>query len=284
MIDPTLRADGPRSRPSGVSLPWPLRWLRRLLLALMGVLLLFGPWPVDDSTFEGTAFQQRTLDRLETSARNGSPGPIRVGLAEVDLTPSTPRPLAGFIGQIRTPFVGIDTPCFARALTVESRSGAVTILTADLLLINAKMAKTVIERVGLRPDQVYFTSSHTHGGPGGWGDHPIEMLVAGAYDPSFFESLANQLADVVKRSRASTEPASMGFVEVQTHDRQKNRVDPTLPTHDALSALVFRPPNAPTDAPPLAILAVFGAHATVSHDPRSPLDSAATIRPRSPRS
>jgi hypothetical protein len=38
-----------------------------------------------------------------------------------------------------------------------------------------------------------------------------------------------------------------------------------LPTHDALSALIFRAQKASSDAPPLAILVTFGAHATVSH-------------------
>ena len=57
----------------------------------------------------------------------------------------------------------------------------------------------------------------------------------------------------------------MGFVEVQARGRQRNRVDPSSPTHDALSALVFRPLGAPPGTNPLAILVVFGAHATVSH-------------------
>jgi hypothetical protein len=234
-------------------------------MALTASLVVVGPWPVDDSTFVGGGPQRRTLGRLDASPKPGPAGPIRVGVAEADLTPAIPRPLAGFIGQVRTPFVGVDTPCMARALTVASASGRVTILTADLLLINARLAGAVVERAGLRPDQVYFTSSHTHGGPGGWGEHPLEMLVAGAYDPAYFETLANQLADVVKRSKGAAEPAELGFVQVQARGRQSNRVDPSLPTHDALSALVFRPAVAPDGTPPLAILAVFGAHATVSH-------------------
>ncbi len=234
-------------------------------MALTASLIVIGPWPVDNSSFVGGEPRRRTLDRLEASPRIGPAGPIRVGLAEVDLTPALPRPLAGFIGQVRTPFVGVDTPCMARALSVESASGSVTILTADLLLIDAKLAAEVVRRAKVRPDQVYFTSSHTHGGPGGWGDHPLEMLVAGAYDQSYFETLANQLADVVARSRGAVEPAEMGFVQVQARGRQSNRVDPSLPTHDALSALVFRPAGAADGTPPLAILAVFGAHATVSH-------------------
>jgi hypothetical protein len=228
-------------------------------------LLIVGPWPVDDSRFEGSAYQLRTLERLDLWNSHNNPGPIRVGLAEVDLTPTTPRPLAGFIGQIRTPFVGVDSPCMARALTVDRGSETVTILTADLLLIDARMAREVVNRAGLTADQVYFTSSHTHGGPGGWGNHPLEMLVAGAYDPAYFEVLVNQLVGVVQRSRTNLEPAEMGFVQVPTHNRQQNRVDPKMPTHDALSALVFRALGASIDAPPIAILVVFGAHATVSH-------------------
>lgn len=234
-------------------------------MALTAVLFVLGPWPVDDSPFEGSAYQARTLERLGASPGAGRPGPIRVGLAEVDLTPDSPRPLAGFIGQVRTPYVGVDTPCVARALTVESGSGAWTVLTADLLLINAKLAEAVCRRAGVRPDEVYVTASHTHGGPGGWGSHPLEMLVAGAYDPAFFEELADRLADAVRRSRARTEPAELGFVQVQTRDRQANRVERGESTHDALSGLVFRSPGAPDGSAPLAILVVFGAHATVSH-------------------
>lgn len=245
--------------------PRPRRWPFRLAMALTAVLLVLGPWPVDDRGFDGSTYQERTLDRLDASTRVAPIGPIRVGLAEVDLTPSSPRPLAGFIGQVRTPYVGVDSPCFARALTVESASGPLTILTADLLLINARLARATCERSGVRPDQVYFTASHTHGGPGGWGDHPLEMLVAGAYDPAFFDELAGKLADVVRRSRADLEPAELSFVQVEAKGRQSNRVDRGSSTHDALSALVFRPARAPEGSSPLAILAVFGAHATVSH-------------------
>jgi neutral ceramidase len=262
---PTPKGAGTTMSEPLLDSPTPRRWPWKLALALTAMLLVLGPWPVDDSSFEGSEYQRRTLDRLDAAPKPPLPGPIRVGLAEVDLTPKVPRPLAGFIGQVRTPFVGVDSPCLARALTVKSRSGVLTILTADLLLINAKLAKATCERAGVRLDQVYFTASHTHGGPGGWGDHPLEMLVAGAYDPAYFNDLADQLADVIKRSRTRLEPAELGFVQVQTKDRQSNRVIKGSTTHDALSALVFRLAGSPEGSSPLAMLVVFGAHATVSH-------------------
>ncbi len=262
MAEPTTRGDGPEP---GHRAGRGRRRLRRVAAALVLSLLVIGPWPVDDSGFAGSDYQRRTLDRLDATPKAGRPGPIGVGVAEVDLTPDRPRPLAGFIGQVRTPYAGVDSPCLARALTIDSGASKITILTADLLLINAKLAAAVVLRAGLRADQVYFTASHTHGGPGGWGEHPLEMLVAGAYDPAFFDDLAGRLTGVVRRSRSAIAPAEMACVQAYPRGRQVNRVDPGRPTHDPLSALVFRAADAPAGTPPLAILAVFGAHATVSH-------------------
>lgn len=243
----------------------PRRWPRRCLMALALVLLVFGPWPVDNRSFEDSTYQARTLDRLEALTPLVPSGPLRVGTAEVDLTPPSPRPLAGFIGQVRTPYAGVDSPCLARALTIGQGGDAQTVLTADLLLIDARLAAAVCDRAGVEPGRVFFTASHTHGGPGGWGNHPLEMLVAGAYDPAWFDDLVDRLADVVRRSRETSEPAEMAFVQVQAKGRQTNRVVKGSTTHDALSALVFRPLGATEGASPLAVLVVFGAHATVSH-------------------
>ena len=263
MNDPTIRGDRPHHGRPALEGPR----LRRLAVALTTSLLVVGPWPVDDSGYLGSDYARRTLDRLDASPRPApaGPDPGRPGRGRPHAR-RRPGPWPGFIGQIRTPFVGVDTPCFARALTVESASGAVTILTADLLLIDARMARAVVERAGVRPDQVYFTASHTHGGPGGWGDHPLEMLVAGAYDPAYFETLAGQLADAVRRSRARTEPAELGFVQVAgagpaEEPGRPGAADPRRPLGAGLPAA----PGPPPGAAPLAILAVFGAHATVSH-------------------
>jgi neutral ceramidase len=239
------------------------RWPRRLGIGLLGILTFLGPWPVDNASFRGSAYESETLGRLARVAGPSAPGPIRIGVAEVDLTPDAPVPLAGFSVQAGKPFASIDTRCHGRALSVASRSGTTTIVTADLLLINSEMARLIAEQAGVPVDDLVFTSSHTHGGPGSWGRHPLERLVAGRFDPAVLRMLADRLGDAVKRSRAELTPSEMAFVQTFPEGRQKNRVVPGADTHDALSALVFRPVGSSEGTPPIAILTVFGAHATV---------------------
>jgi len=89
------------SRFPGESPPAPSRrrWPRRLGLIALGILALLGPWPVDNGSYVGTDYERRTLDRLEGMPGPTPPGPLRVGVAEVDLTPDQPGPLAGFSNQ-----------------------------------------------------------------------------------------------------------------------------------------------------------------------------------------
>ena len=236
-------------------------------LGLWGVLI--GPWPARDD-FPTQPDQPPTpLDRSAVVLETGGAGPIRVGLATVDLVPPRPTPLAGHIGGIAVPFVGVNSRCAARALTVAGPGASVTILTADLLLVDDRLARAVLDRAGLPREAVYFTATHTHGGPGGWGVHPLERLVAGTYDPAGFDRLADRLADAIVRSRASLVPAEVAFVEADAAGMQWNRVIPGGATNPTVSAWIFRSatplPGRAGDHPALATLAVFGAHATVAH-------------------
>jgi hypothetical protein len=237
-----------------------------LILAVI-ILFVLGPWPADNSGFRGSSYEQSTLREIESTAVLNSPlGTIRVGIAEVDISPPPGHPLAGYSARKTSGYTEIDTRCYARALTISSGDTQVTILTADLLLINAKLAAAVLERTRLPAGQVYFTATHTHSGPGAWGDHPIEKLVTGSYDPLFFRSLADKLAEVVTRSREVRVPVEFGVASMVTRYCQSNRVEREAPLDDRLVALVFREIPAAGEKPPvspLAVLTIFSAHATV---------------------
>ncbi len=123
-------------------------------------------------------------------------------------------------------------------------------------------------RTGLPRDQVYFTATHTHGGPGGWGIHPLERLVAGTYRPEVFDLLAERLAEVVLESRARLRPAELAFIRTEVPGMQRNRILEGEPTNDILSAWIVRAADSarPGSTPAgLATLVSFGAHATIGH-------------------
>ena len=227
--------------------------------------LIIGPWPIDDSPIASKDWFQITLRRLDLLPSNESRGSFEVGVAQADLTSASPVPLAGFIGQIFQPYQSKTSACSAKALTFSNRSSTVTIVAADLLLINERMVQQILATTGLRREQIYFTATHTHGGPGGWGNHPLERLVAGSFDPSLFDHLVERIAKVVIESRSRLEPAEVAFLQSNVAGLQRNRILPGQPTNNALSAWIFRSTRPNSNRPVLATLAVFGAHATLSH-------------------
>ena len=162
------------------------------------------------------------------------------------------------------PYEAINSSCFAAALTLVGRDSDVTILAADLLLVDDRLARAVLERTGLDRDQIYFTATHTHSGPGGWGLHPLERLVAGTYRPEVFDYLAGRLAEVVRRSRAGLVPVEVAFVQARVEGMQRNRIAPG-PTNDDVSAWIFRSIGGSGRSITLATFATFGAHATITH-------------------
>lgn len=251
-----------RLKNAGGHKPWYIsRRVTVPLILLAALLLVIGPWPADNTPYRQTAYFAGTVSRME--APQSATGTLRVGTAEVDITPPVGHQLAGF--SARDPFESdsVFSHCFARALTVASGGVQVTILSVDLLLVNDDLARAILKKSNLNPGDIFFTATHTHGGPGMWGKHPLEKLLVGDFDPDYTDRLATELAEVVSRSRASLVPVESALVTVDAPDNQVNRIDRNRATFDTLSALLFRR-SGQAGAAPLAALVSFGAHATVA--------------------
>ncbi len=236
------------------------RWPWALLTVAVLFLVIVGPWPSDNSPFTGSTYQATTLARLALAKPAVATGPLSVGYATLDISTPLGHSLAGF-SRHDFAAVAVDAPVFARALTLAVGDVKTTILTVDLLMIDETMRDAILARTGLAFGDIYFTSSHTHSGPGGWGHHPVERIITGSFDQTYFDHLADQLARTIleSRKRQNLTPASVATVSVETSDGQLNRLAPGEPTFDQLAAIVIKPHNGD---PPL-VLASYGAHATV---------------------
>ena len=222
-----------------------------------------GPRPADNSSPDGSDYQASTLQRLSTMQPTLANGPLRIGLAESDITPPIGLPLAGFSARYPKASDGVDTPLFARALTLSVADRRVTILTVEILLLDRKMTEAIYQRTGLTGEQLFFTASHTHNSSGGWGEGLIEELTLGAFDAGYFNRLANQLAATVQRSRQTLQPAELAVLQREMPGSQHNRLDRAQPTNDRMTALLLRAVGSEVAEPPMAILTFFGAHPTI---------------------
>ena len=237
-------------------------WSLAFAAVLSASLTFLGPWLIDDRHMNASDYFRETSARRDSTAVQFGEGDLELGTAEVDLSPPPGHPLAGFGNRRSNAYQAVDTRCFARALTLRCGTVDVTILTADLLLINEDLARAVLARTGLSPHQIYFTASHTHSGPGGWGDHPLEQFVTGEYDPEYFSTLSQQLSECVIQSRSERERVEVAAVTIPVPEHSHDRIGTQRGVRPQLAALLFRSRRA-TDRSPSAIMAVYGAHATV---------------------
>ena len=246
--------------------PKKLRWLKRSAKLLLVIAILCCPWPSANKSYVGSDYQTATLSRLGAMEFTpGNPATLRAGIAQVDISPPVGHPLAGYYARKPKNFTDVHSPCLARALTLEQNSQKVTILTADILAIDSAVARAVLDKAGLSADEVYFTASHTHAGPGGYVDSFAIELGLGKYDARYFDDLTTKLAQVIKQSRLQSTEVEMGLLKTDAPGQLENRIDKSLPTYDKLSVLVFREVTGGSASAkkPLAILVSFAGHPTI---------------------
>lgn len=195
----------------------------------------------------------------------------RVGVAEVDITPSHPIRLNGFGGR-RAESEGVNHKIFARAISIRHANDRepLVLVTVDVLGITPAHRAELVKRLQgvVSSERLAITATHTHCGP----------MVAGA-NPTLFgvpipdEHLKNidrytavfldKLEQVIRESLKEPQPArihwgigSVGFA--------KNRRTAGGPTDHDLPVLVVR------DAKTEKVRAVYVSYAchcvTLSHN------------------
>lgn len=229
------------------------------------VLLVVGPWPEWDMGDQGSFRQQTEYRIARLTIPTAKKSQLLAGTSKVDITPeSKDFALAGYIARYGEPNQGIAGRCYARGLTLRSGDITVTILTCDLTLITPALRDAILQRTQLPREAIYFTASHTHSGPGGYGSNLLEDMALGQRDPAYFNWLADQLCEAVIQSRQSLTPVSIAAVSQDASYHIWNRLDHDLPTDSDLHALLLRDERDKPARPYLAILGIFAAHATAA--------------------
>ncbi len=204
-------------------------------------------------------------------------GALRAGFGRARMTPTTGAaadhaeagefrslPLAGYGAREGRPATGVHDELWAKAIAFAVAGQTGVVVTADVLIIPREVTALAMQRLadtwGLRREQVYFSATHTHGGPGGWGDGPVGEAFAGPFQPGIREWLAQQLARAAESALEDLTPAELGATAFDAPEFIRNRLAFGDGAVDATFALVLvRQSDGDR-----AVLGNYGAHATVA--------------------
>ena len=169
--------------------------------------------PVDRGEWVQTASALAALADAGARQRElaaARPAALEAGWASAPLELRIGEPLAGYGARRGAASVGAEEPLFARALFLRAGGAEVVLVAADVLLVHREVAREVVQLCaarGLAERAIYFTATHTHCGPGGWGPNVIEQAVCGKFDADAVHRLARVLAAVIVSARAAAKPA-----------------------------------------------------------------------------
>jgi hypothetical protein len=191
-----------------------------------------------------------------------------IGVAEVDITPATPIPLAGFAARTG-PFQGVDRRLSLRAFWFSTGSAHALLVTADILWWPPeRMDELRGEIAGRWPvpaDHVILHATHTHGGPQ---TSTVFTPSLGVADDAWVAFLRDQLLAAVGAAWDARQPAAIergrGTSNIGINRRAERGEDPEDQIDREVVVLRISTP----DDRSLAFLVHHSCHPTTTGDPR----------------
>ena len=166
-----------------------------------------------------------------SNAQNSTPDyKWKAGVAKVNITPSSPMPMAGFASRTHNS-EGKLHDIWVKALALEDASGKKAVMvSSDLLGFPKNVSDKIRDRIktsfGLGRDQILLNSSHTHSGPV-IGDALTDVYQLDEQQKksiiSYTSVLEDQVVKVVGDALKNLEPAELfsqnGVVRFQVNRR-----------------------------------------------------------------
>lgn len=291
-IGATSRASaGPGARMRSIGAT-PRTGAGRATLALAGaVMVLVACTPLEPRSLFASPAYDRAVSTIDRAGQRAAvvEGPYRAGWARVPMALPAGAPLGGYGVRLGAPSTGPLAPPGSpaapavRAFAIAVASRRVVIFTADLLLVTPEIAAAV--RAALAPalsaEAVFFTASHTHSGPGGYGRGLLARAVLGPSDDRASAAIIAAHVAAATQAIATLSPVRLGATAVPVAGVLRNRVERGGPVDDRLFVLAF----ASADGRRAALWS-YGGHAVVQppEDRRLSADypgaTAARLEPR----
>ena len=138
-------------------------------------------------------------------AARGAPA-LRAGAARIDITPDSSVALDGYLDPGSRLSEGVHDRLFARAFAFAHGSTRIVLVSCDLtsMVFGAYLARPILDRLSLRPDELLLCATHTHSGP------LVTLHPSYPTNVLYTERLPGLLSTVVDDAIRSMAPATLG--------------------------------------------------------------------------
>jgi len=201
-------------------------------------LICIGPWPVYTNTdFANADYYQTALAAIQENAAENeiaeAPRQLQAGWTVRIMTPNVGVPMGGYGARPDgKKSKGVRDELKARAIAFSDGVDTVVVLGADMLIIPPNIAEMTVERVAektpLTSNDIYFSATHTHCGPGGFAPGLASKISGGDYDPAVPQFLSMAFADAIVEAYNGMKPAQMasGVIDAEQYIRNRTRNAP----------------------------------------------------------
>ena len=187
---------------------------------------------------------------------------VRAGVARIDITPPPGVELTGWGYFIQRVWKDVKDPLFATALVVDGSSddatGLIAVVSLDLMVIDTAFTRRVRERVadsiGIRPDNILLTCSHSHNAPAAGG-----LLGVGECDEEYEIRAAEQTATAIEAAHGAMQPVRFRHAACPVPGLTFNRTRPNGLTDCSLTVSLLEDEH----SKPLAVLINYAGHPTL---------------------
>ena len=187
---------------------------------------------------------------------------IKVGWSKINITPSSPTPMAGYGNRHGRPFTSVHDSLFIRAMVIDNGTTQAAIIAADLLIIPptvTKILQTKLTEKEIPFDKVFFGATHSHNSVGGWGTGISGLFFSGKYNESTVDMLADAIFQAIVQAKAKLQPAEITYMEsIDSLDIRNRLVGDEGGIDPEIRSISFL-----TKTGQKAILSSYGAHSTV---------------------
>jgi hypothetical protein len=198
-------------------------------------------------------------------------GPLHVGVAQVDITPVAPTPLAGFAVRNNARFEGIDHPLSLKAFWWSVGDEHALLVVADILWWAPEEVDRLRARIArqwrIPEERIILHATHTHSAP-----HSSRVFTEslGIWDDAWIELLETRLFEAVGAAWEARVPARVrrgqGSSGIGINRRVALGVEPEATSMVDPEITVLRIDRETGE--PIAVLVHYACHPTINELPR----------------